>query len=106
MYVESVSKRKRFTLGQARFDAFTIKLWLLFVVDQNHNDIGRLRRFGRGHNGQPRRLGFGPRFTALVKTDYHVNPAFVQVQRVRVSLTSVADNRDFFTFQVIILQSL
>ena len=44
--------------------------------------------------GRPAASAFGPGLAALIQSDDDLNAAVLQVQRVRVSLASVPDDRD------------
>lgn len=97
MDIEAVRKRERLALGQVGFDALFIQFRLSFVIDKDHDDVRRFRRFRCRHDFQACLFRFRPGFAAVIQSDDDVYAALVQVQRMRVSLAAVADDSDGFT---------
>ena len=65
--VEAVGESKGLALGHKGLDRLLIKLSLLFVVDEYHDDVGIFGGVGRGHNLKARLFGLCPALAALVK---------------------------------------
>ena len=98
--VEAVRKREDHAGAQIRLDVLVVHRRLLLVVDEDHDHVGDLGGLGRGHNGQPGRLGLLPALAAFIQRDDHVAAGIAQVERVRVSLRAVADDGNFFAHQI------
>ena len=96
----SVRKREDHAGAQIRLDVLVVHRRLLLVVDEDHDHVGDLGGLGRGHDGQPGRLGLLPALAALVQRDNHVAAGIAQVERVRVSLRAVADDGNLFAHQI------
>ena len=92
MDIEAVRKCKRLTFGKVGFNAFFVKLRLLFVVDKDHDEVRFCSSFRSGHNFHALRFRFCPALAALVKTNDYVHARILQVERVRVTLRTVADD--------------
>ena len=101
MDVEAVREGERLALGQVRLDALLVQLGLLFVVDEDHDDVGRLGCVGGGHDGQPRLLGLCPALAAVVEANDDLDAGVAQVQRVRVPLGAVADDGDRLSIELV-----
>jgi hypothetical protein len=67
---------------------------LLGVGHREHDDVGPLGGSGDAHHLQAGGLGLGGRLRALAQADHHVDAGLLQVQRVRMTLRAVADDRD------------
>ena len=92
MDIEAVGEGQGLALGQVGFDGFLIQLGLLFIVDEDHDDIGHLGGIGSGHNLQALCLSLGPALGAFIQAYHHVDAAFLQVQRVCVALRTVTND--------------
>ena len=93
MNIKSMGKDERFPGVQVRRDVRGVHFRLLFVRDQDHDHVPGLRRFGRRQDLQPFLLRRRAAFRTLWKPDDDVHPAVAQVQRMRVSLAPIPDNR-------------
>ena len=92
--VEAVRERERVAVDEVRRDVGLVDLLLLGVGQQHHDDVGLAHRVGGRQHAQPGRLGLGLRLRALAQADDHVDARVLQVQRVRVTLRAVAEDRD------------
>ena len=104
--IEAVSEHEHVAVLQIWFDAFVIYISLFLVRCENHDNICSGCSFRSGSHLQAcffRRL---PGLAAFVQTDDHVYAAFLQVQRMSMSLAAVADNRNRFPSNTERLQSL
>ena len=90
--VETVSKCKRLTFGKVGFDAFFVKLRLLFIVDQNHDKVSNLCCFRCGHNRQALLFSLCPALAAFIKTNHYFYTRILKVERVSVTLRAVTDD--------------
>ena len=92
--VEAVRERERVTVDEVRLDVGLVDLLLLGVGQQHHHDVGGLHRFAGGQHRETRGFGLRLRLRALAQADDDVDARVLQVQRVRVSLRAVAQDRD------------
>ncbi len=99
MNVESVREHQRLAGGQVRLDVAVVEIALDVIGDQDHDHVGGFGGFGGGQDAQPG--GFRLRFAlaAFVQADHDVDAGIAQIQRVRVTLAAVADNRDRLAFE-------
>ena len=100
MNVEAMCKDERVAFHETVGNAFGIERRLLFVVDENHDDIGKLCRVFCGIDFQTRFFCGCPGFAALIESDDDVHAALLEVQRMRVSLAAVANDGDGFVLEV------
>ena len=96
---KAVGEHQHVALLQVGLDVLFVHRGLFLIVDEDHNDIGLLCSFRRGINLQSLRFCLGPGFASLVKADDNITAGILQVQRVGVSLASIADDRDLLSFQ-------
>jgi len=92
--VESVSEHQRFAGSEVTFDALAVEAGLAGIGCEDHHDLrlrGRFIHAGDSESGGARRF---PAPRAIAKRDDDIDAAVSQVQRVRVPLTAVADDRD------------
>ena len=101
MDVEAVGEGQGLSFGQIGLDGFLVKSRLLFIVDEDHDDVGNLCRLGAGHDLHSLSFGLCPALGAFVKTDDHIHAAVFQVQSVGVTLGAVTDNRNGFAFELL-----
>ena len=92
MDIKAVRKRKRLALSKIGFDTLLIKSCLLFVIDQDHNDVSDFCSFGAGHNLQALCFCLCPAFRAFVKANNHIYPAVLQIKSVSMSLRAITNN--------------
>ena len=68
---------------------------LLFGVRREDHDQLRFRgRIGHRPHTEPGRFSGSPALRAFAQSHAHITPALLQIQRVCVTLTAVADDRD------------
>ena len=79
---------------QVRRDLGVVDGLLRRVRDEDHDDVGRLDRVGDIGDPQARLLGVGTALGPGGQPDDDVDPALVQVQRVRMPLAAIPDDRD------------
>jgi hypothetical protein len=70
----------------------------MLVGHQHHHKIGALDGVGDLGHLQPRLLDLVPRGTALAHPNRDLDTRIVKVQRMRVTLTAVADYADLLAF--------
>ena len=109
MDVEAVGEGQGLALGQIRLDALFVEGGLLFVVDEDHDEVGGLGGLGAGHHLHALGLSLGPALGALVQAHNNVHAALFQVQRVSVALRAVADDghslaRQFLKIAVLLIE--
>ncbi len=87
-------EEQRGTLAQVRLDVLGVDRALHLVGREDDDEVGLGHRLGDAEDPQAlgRRLGSGR--GALGQADAHVDARVAQVQRVRVALAAVADDRD------------
>ena len=90
--VEAVCESKGLAFGKIGFDALLVELSLLFVVDEDHDEIRVLCSVSGGHNLESSSLCLCPALASLVKTYDNVNARILEVERVSVSLRTVTDD--------------
>ena len=98
--VEAVREGDRLALGEVGGDVLLVHVGLTLVVDEDHDDVRRLRRFGHGHDGEAVLFRHGPGLAALAQADDHVAAGVAQVQRVGVALRAVADDGDLLAVEL------
>ena len=99
MNVEAVREHQHIAGLQVGFDIILIQGSLQFIVDQDHDDIGSLRRLCRREYLESLCLGLRPGFGTLIQTNDHMTAGFLRVQGMCMSLASVPDHRDRLPFQ-------
>ncbi len=99
MNVEAVSEHQHVALFQVRLDIFFVQLSLLFIIDQDHDNVSLLCSFRRGKDFKTLLLCSLPGSGTFIETDDDVASRFFQVQRVGVSLAAVTDDCDCLAFQ-------
>src|SRR5450830_425360 len=92
--VEAVREEQCLAGRQARLDRLGVDRALDRVRHQHHDDVGLGRSLGRSDDAQALVLGLDPRGAPLRQADADVDNRVAQVQRVRMPLTAVADDRD------------
>ena len=90
--VKAVCKCQGLALGQVRLNALFVQCSLLFIVDENHDDVRSLCSLGACHDLEALCLGLCPALGAFIQTDNNVNAAVLQVQCMCVTLRAVADD--------------
>src|ERR1035438_4280020 len=101
MNVEAVREHQRLARREVRRDVLVIQIALNVVGYQDHYDVGGLCGLGRGQNFEAGGLRLGARLAAFIQPHHHVDAGIPQVQRMRVALAAVSDNRDRAPVQVI-----
>ncbi len=99
--VEAVRPRERLARGHRLVDLRVVDVRGQLVGDEHHHDVGLLRRLARGHDSQAVGLDLLPSRRVRAQADPDVAARVVEVQRVRVTLTAVADDRDLARAQQI-----
>ena len=94
MNVEAVGKCERGAFLQIRGDFVFVNVRLLLVRNENHRNIGSFNRVRNAENFQALTFSDGFGFGAFVQPDDDINAAVFQIQRVRMPLRTVTDNRD------------
>ncbi|GBD46011.1 hypothetical protein HRbin41_00830 [bacterium HR41] len=97
---ETVREEQQVAGGDAVFDLALPGLGLVLVRDQDHHHVAGAGGVGDVENAQTLALGFGARRRAWPQADDNVDAGVAQVQRVRVALRPVADDRDGLTFEL------
>ena len=93
--VEAVREHQHLAFGHVRRDV-VVHGRCGRVGHEDHHHIGPLRRFrGRG-DGEAVAFRFALRFARQRQADLHFHAAVLQIQRVRMALRPVADNRHLF----------
>ena len=87
-------ERERVAVDEVRRDVGLVDLLLLGVGQQHHDDVGLAHRVGGRQHAQPGRLGLRLRLRTRAQADDDVDARVLQVQRVRVTLRAVAEDRD------------
>jgi hypothetical protein len=95
--VEAVRQRHRRARLDVRRDLLGIELLLLLVRRQDHDHVRVLHRLGDALDREPGLLRLGRRRRTLAQADGDVHAAVLEVQRVRVALRAVADDRDLLS---------
>ena len=91
--VESVGEHHHVAGRQVRLDLVAIDLALRGVGDEDHHDVGPFRHLADVADRQARRLRLGARAARRRQADADADAAVLQVQRMRVPLRSVSDDR-------------
>ena len=99
MNVEAVSEHQHVALFQIRLDIFFVQLCLLFIIDQDHDNVSLLCSFRRGKDFKALLLCSLPGSGALIKTDDYVASRFLQIQCMGMSLAAITDDCDCLAFQ-------
>src|SRR5712692_7830418 len=91
--VEAVREGERGAFLDIRLDMVLVHLGVVLVGQQDHDDVRPLdRRPDLGHL-QSRLSRLVPGRAALAQADRHLDAGFLEVERVRVALRAVADDR-------------
>ena len=100
--VEAVREHQRRALLHVGLKVVLVDVALQLVGRQHHDDVGPLGRLGDFHHLEAGALGLLGRGRALAQRDGHVlDAAILEVQRVRVTLAAVADDRDLLALDEI-----
>ena len=99
--IEAVGKRECLAFREVRFDALLIELRLLFIVDEDHDEVGILGCVCRGHDGNALRFRLCPALAAFVEAYDDLDAGFHQVERVRVTLRTVTDDRNCLILELV-----
>ena len=91
---KAVSKHQHVARLEVGLDVCLVHSSLLFVVDQNHDDVSFFRCLGSGEHLKALRLSLCPGLAALVEADDNIAAGFLEVQRMCVTLAAVADDCD------------
>src|SRR5207237_3549621 len=95
MDIETVSKHQCLSTTKMRFDRGLVHALLSFVGNEDHDHVAALSCLLDCRHGKSVFLCPNCRRTAGVCRYANVHAAVSHVQRVRVSLAAVADDRDF-----------
>ena len=99
MNVEAMSKHQHVACFQVRLDVLLVKVCLLLVIDQDHDNVSLLCCFCSGINLEALCHCLVPALRALIQTDNHVASGILQIQCVCVSLAAVANDCDCLSVQ-------
>src|ERR1700674_1467618 len=91
--IESVREHQRLTRTEMRLDVIAVEPRLTGVRRKDHDDLRLLRCIAHARDGEPRLSSGVIALRVFAQPDDNVDAAVLQVQRVRVSLTAVADHR-------------
>src|SRR6266511_5722295 len=92
--VEAVGEEERLPLRHVRRDLRVVDPLLGLVRDEDHDDIGLLRRVRDGEDAEPRALRLRLLLCPRAQPDAHDDAVVAEVQGVGVALRAVADDRD------------
>jgi hypothetical protein len=90
---EAVGKHQHLADGEVLFDVGRVHLRLMLVGHENHDHVGPPGGVGDAHHGHAGRPSLLHRLARRRQADDHVHPAVFQIERVRVPLRSIADDR-------------
>ena len=96
---KAMGEHQHVALLQVGLDGLFVHLCLFLVVDQNHDHIRAFCGLCRSIYFEALCLSFRPGFASLIQSDDDVASGFLQVQRMCVTLASVADNSDGLVLQ-------
>ena len=99
MNVKAMGKHEHVAFFQIRLNILFVHGSLQFIVDQDHDDICLLCSLGGCIYLKALFLCTLPGSAALIKPDDHVASGLFCIQRMRMSLTAVADDCDRLPFQ-------
>ncbi len=96
MHIEPMGEGERRTVTDIGLEFGPVDIGLQLVRDQHHDDIRPPRGIGDRHHPEPLAPSLlrGSPVRAQSDGDF-LHPAVAQVERMRVSLAAIADNRDF-----------
>jgi len=93
--VKPVGKGKGRTGTEVGGDLFAVGRGLLFIRDQHHDNVGPRSCFRNAGDFEAGGFGFGPGFASSIESDSDIDAAFLQIERMRMTLASIADNSYF-----------
>jgi hypothetical protein len=99
---ETVSEHQHIARFQVRCNVLLVHCCLLFIIDQNHDDVSLLCGLCCGEYFEALCLSLCPGLAALVQTDDYsglIAQRFLGIQCVCVTLAAVADNSDGLAIQ-------
>ncbi len=99
MDIEAVAEGQVLALGEMRRDLGLVNLGAHLVGHQHHDHVGALGGFGGIEYRQALLGGLLARRRFRAEPDAYVHPAVAQVERMRMSLASEANDRDLFTLE-------
>ena len=99
MDIEAMREHEHVAFLQVRLDVLAVQLRLLLVIDQDHDDIRFLRGLSCRIDLEALLHGPLPAPGSLIETDDDMASGLLQVQRMCVSLASIADDRDGLSLQ-------
>ena len=79
---------------EVRLDLLGEHLRCHLVGDEHRDELRALRRLGGRSDLEPGLLGLAARGASLAEADMHLDARVAEVERVRVALGPVADDRD------------
>ena len=92
--VEAVGKSERRALLDVRLNLLAVGLRDVFIRDQHHDDVSTLHSILYRRDCEAGCLSLLPGGAVRAQTDHHIDAGVMQVQRMGVSLGTVADDRD------------
>src|SRR5699024_9398708 len=81
-------------------DILLIHIGLGLVVNQDHDDVGRLGGLGHSHDVEAVGFGHGPGLAALAQAHDDVTAGISEVQRMGVALGTVTDDGNLLAVQL------
>ena len=91
---EAVREHQRFPRREVLLDVGLVDLGLMLIRDEDHDDVGPLRRVGNAHDPEAGRLRLVDRLARRRKADDHVDGGVLEVERMGVALRTVPDDGD------------
>src|SRR6266513_1519143 len=94
MDVEAVREGERGAFLDVRLDVFLVHLGVVLVGQQHHDDVGALDRLAEVGDLESALLRLVPGRAALAQANADLDPRFLQVERMGVTLRAVAEDGD------------
>ncbi|CCY27818.1 putative uncharacterized protein [Firmicutes bacterium CAG:114] len=99
--VKAMGKGNGLAGGEVRRDVLLVHLRLVFIVDEDHNDVRSLGGLGNGIDLEAILLRHGPGLAALAQADDDVTAGVPQVQGVGMALGAIAHNGDLLSIELV-----
>jgi len=101
MDVETVGEGEVFACTQVGLNAFAVDFCLLFIRQQQHDDLGHGASLFNSRDLESCLFCNCPTLGALVQADDYIHPALMQVQCVCVSLAAVSDDGNLLSIKLL-----
>ena len=95
-----MSKHQHIAFFQIGLNILLIQCRLLFIIDQDHDDISLFCSLCRSEYFEALLFGSFPGPGSLIQTDDNIAAGLFQIKRMGVSLTSVTDDRNGLSLQI------